>query len=57
MCHYPVYSEPEPDHHKIKSTGSKVLIMTILPPYEPYLLTRHPAAFYQPEGVARAVNN
>jgi lysophospholipase L1-like esterase len=37
---------------KIRSTGSKVVIMTILPPYEPYLLTRHPAAFYQPEGVA-----
>lgn len=37
---------------KIKKEGSKVLIMTILPPYEPYLLTRHPAAFYQPEGVA-----
>lgn len=37
---------------KIKEAGSKVLLMTILPPYEPYLLTRHPAAFYQPEGVA-----
>jgi lysophospholipase L1-like esterase len=36
---------------KIKSTGSEVLIMTILPPYEPYLLKRHPLAFYQPEGV------
>lgn len=37
---------------KITSSGSKVLLMTILPTYEPYLLTRHPAAFYQPEGVA-----
>jgi lysophospholipase L1-like esterase len=37
---------------KIRKEGSKVLIMTILPPYEPYLLTRHPAAFYQPQGVA-----
>lgn len=36
---------------KIRQTGSKLLIMTILPAYEPYLLTRHPAAFYQPEGV------
>lgn len=34
----------------IKNTGSKVLMMTILPVYEPYLLTRHPAAFYEPEG-------
>jgi lysophospholipase L1-like esterase len=37
---------------KIKAAGSQVLLMTILPWYEPYLLTRHPAAFYQPEGVA-----
>lgn len=37
---------------KIVSIHSKVLLMTILPAYEPYLLTRHPAAFYQPEGVA-----
>nr|WP_068887611.1 SGNH/GDSL hydrolase family protein [Pedobacter panaciterrae] len=36
---------------QIKATGSKVLIMTILPVYEPYLLTRHPAEFYEPEGV------
>lgn len=34
----------------IKSKGSKVMIMTILPPYEPYLLMRHPEVFYQPEG-------
>lgn len=37
---------------KLKDAGSQVLLMTILPQYEPYLLTRHPAAFYQPEGVA-----
>lgn len=37
---------------KIKESGSELLLMTILPTYEPYLLTRHPAAFYQPEGVA-----
>ncbi|UEG52124.1 SGNH/GDSL hydrolase family protein [Mucilaginibacter daejeonensis] len=36
----------------ITKSGSKLLIMTILPLYEPYLLTRHPASFYQPEGVA-----
>jgi lysophospholipase L1-like esterase len=36
---------------KIKKTGSKILVLSILPAYEPYLLTRHPAAFYQPEGV------
>lgn len=36
---------------KIKSKGSKVLLMTILPVYEAHLLTRHPAQFYQPEGV------
>lgn len=35
----------------IMKHGSKLLIMTILPVYEPYLLTRHPASFYQPEGV------
>ncbi|SHN45236.1 SGNH/GDSL hydrolase family protein [Chitinophaga sp. CF418] len=43
----------------ITKTGSKVLLMTILPAYEPYLYTRHPKAFYDPEGyVARrnAVN-
>ncbi len=36
---------------RIKATGSRVLLMTILPCYEPDLLTRHPASFYQPEGV------
>lgn len=38
---------------------SKVLLMNILPLYEPYLLTRHPKSFYAPEGPAgrlKAVN-
>lgn len=35
---------------KIMDSGSKLLLMTILPFYEPYLLTRHPADFFQPEG-------
>jgi lysophospholipase L1-like esterase len=34
----------------IISSGSKVLLLTILPFYEPYLLTRHPASFFEPEG-------
>lgn len=37
---------------RIKATKSKVLLMTILPCYEPDLLTRHPETFYQPEGVS-----
>jgi len=43
----------------ISNTGSKVLLMTILPAFEPYLYTRHPKTLYDPEGyVARrkAVN-
>ena len=36
----------------ITGSGSKLLMMTILPCYEPDLLTRHPASFYQPEGVS-----
>ena len=36
---------------KIIASGSKLLLMTILPAYEPYLLTRHPASFYNPEGI------
>ncbi|WP_460684831.1 hypothetical protein [Niabella aquatica] len=32
--------------------SSKLLMMTILPCYEPYLFTRHPKAFYEPEGAA-----
>lgn len=38
---------------------SQVLLMNILPLYEPYLLTRHPQSFYAPEGPAgrlKAVN-
>lgn len=35
---------------KILGSGSKLLLVTILPFYEPYLLTRHPAEFFQPEG-------
>ncbi|MCF6407405.1 SGNH/GDSL hydrolase family protein [Chitinophaga filiformis] len=43
----------------ITNTGSKVLLMTILPAYEPYLYTRHPKEFYDPEGYVvrrKAVN-
>ncbi|WP_114790941.1 SGNH/GDSL hydrolase family protein [Niabella yanshanensis] len=36
---------------RIAAAGSHLLMMTILPAYEPYLLTRHPASFYEPEGV------
>lgn len=35
---------------KIQQSGARLLMMTILPFYEPYLLTRHPAEFFQPEG-------
>jgi lysophospholipase L1-like esterase len=34
----------------IKKSKSKVLVINILPTYEPYLFTRHPASFYEPEG-------
>jgi lysophospholipase L1-like esterase len=37
---------------KIRAIKSRVLMMTILPVYEPYLYTRHPQAFYAPEGHA-----
>lgn len=36
----------------IMARKSKLIVMTILPCYEPDLLTRHPAAFYEPEGIA-----
>lgn len=36
---------------QIKAVGSKILMMSILPTYEPYLLTRHPVKFYEPDGV------
>lgn len=35
---------------RIKKIKSKILLMNLLPVYEPYLLTRHDPAFYQPEG-------
>ena len=35
---------------QITAINSRVLMMTILPVYEPYLYTRHPRAFYEPEG-------
>ncbi|MCE7060289.1 GDSL-type esterase/lipase family protein [Dyadobacter sp. CY343] len=34
----------------ITGSGSQVLLMTILPGYEPYLFTRHSKEFYEPEG-------
>lgn len=34
----------------IKQSGSRILLMTILPVYEPYLFKRHNPDFYQPEG-------
>jgi lysophospholipase L1-like esterase len=36
---------------KLTKKGGKLLMMTILPAFAPHLLTRHPAAFYEPEGV------
>lgn len=36
---------------RIIASGSRLLMMTILPAYEPYLLTRHPETFYKPEGI------
>lgn len=39
--------------NQIMSTGSKLLLLSILPFHEPYLLTRHPAAFFQPLGPQR----
>ncbi|MVT09250.1 SGNH/GDSL hydrolase family protein [Chitinophaga tropicalis] len=44
----------------IRKTGSRLLMITILPGYEPYLYTRHPQAFYAPEGYQarnKAVND
>lgn len=34
----------------LKEAKSNVLLTTLLPVYEPYLMERHPAAFYEPEG-------
>ncbi|HJT74552.1 MAG TPA: SGNH/GDSL hydrolase family protein [Chitinophaga sp.] len=44
----------------IRKTGSRLLMITILPGYEPYLYTRHPQSFYAPEGYQarnKAVND
>lgn len=38
---------------RLVAIKSRVLLMTILPVYEPYLYTRHPKAFYEPEGHAK----
>ncbi|GAB3169385.1 SGNH/GDSL hydrolase family protein [Telluribacter humicola] len=35
---------------RIKGINSNVLLMTLLPVHEPYLMTRHPKEFYEPEG-------
>ena len=35
---------------KLVAVQSQVMLMTILPAYEPYLMTRHDPQFYQPEG-------
>lgn len=35
---------------KIMDIKSRILLMSILPAYEPYLYTRHDKAFYDPEG-------
>jgi lysophospholipase L1-like esterase len=37
----------------ILNKNSKILLMNILPVYEPYLMTRHNPEFYQPEGHTR----
>lgn len=45
---------------RISSSGSKVLLMTLLPFYSPYVLSRHPAAFFateSPEEKRTALNN
>jgi lysophospholipase L1-like esterase len=45
---------------KILEIKSKIILMTILPAYEPYLYTRHKKEFYQPQGYAarkREVNS
>lgn len=35
---------------KIRTVKSKIVLMNILPVYEPYLFTRHDPSFYKPEG-------
>ncbi|GAB3547384.1 SGNH/GDSL hydrolase family protein [Spirosoma fluminis] len=42
---------------KLVAARSQVMLMTILPVYEPYLMTRHDPDFYKPEGhTARKAN-
>ncbi len=35
---------------RLKESKSEVLLTTLLPVYEPYLMERHPRSFYEPEG-------
>lgn len=35
---------------RLQAARSEVVLMTILPVYEPYLMTRHDPAFYKPDG-------
>jgi lysophospholipase L1-like esterase len=37
---------------KISDAESRIILMTILPVYEPYLYTRHDKSFYEPQGYA-----
>lgn len=39
----------------IQSAKSQVLLMNILPVYQPYLLSRHPKEFYKPAGVLEKI--
>jgi lysophospholipase L1-like esterase len=46
---------PLPEYEKnlreiVSKIKNKILLMSILPAYEPYLFTRHPKSFYAPEG-------
>ena len=49
---------PLPDYEKnmlqmismMKKTGIEIMLMNLLPVYEPYLFTRHERSFYEPEG-------
>lgn len=36
----------------MKKTGARIMLMNLLPVYEPYLFTRHDPGFYSPEGHA-----
>jgi len=35
---------------QISGIGSQVILTTLMPAYQPYLMTRHAATFYEPEG-------